>query len=195
MKIGIIVLAAGSSTRMGESKQLLEVDGETLIARAARTAISSGMNPVVVVLGAAEKEHREALKDLQVELVVNIHWQHGMGSSLKVGLAFMQKKADVDAVIVMLCDQPLLTATHLTELGARFISTGKPIIASFYAGTAGVPALFAKSLFAGIAGLPDAEGAKKIILEHPHETVAIVFPEGSIDLDTPEDYRKFTGPK
>jgi molybdenum cofactor cytidylyltransferase len=195
MNIGIIILAAGSSTRMGQSKQLLKVQDDVLIVHAAKTALATGMTPVVVVLGADEKEHRLALNDINVEIVDNANWSRGMGSSLKAGLSHLEKKGHVHAAVVMVCDQPMLPAAHLKELAAQYESTHKRIVASYYAGTAGVPALFDQFLFGEIHDLPDEEGAKKIIMKHPNDTIAIAFPEGAIDLDTPEDYKKFKGKK
>jgi molybdenum cofactor cytidylyltransferase len=192
MNIGIVILAAGSSQRMGQSKQLLKIQDEPLIRRSVRVALSTGMKPVVVVLGANEYQHREALNAMPVDVVVNAQWATGIGSSLKTGLSFVQKLEKTDAAIVMVCDQPLLSADHLTALREQYISTHKRIIASYYAGTAGVPALFDKTLFEEINNLADDEGAKKIIFQHPNETVGVVFPEGSVDLDTPEEYKKFT---
>ncbi len=192
MNIAIIILAAGSSQRMGQSKQLLKVGDETLLQRSTRIALETGMHPIVVVLGAREKEHSEALKKFPVEIVVNTNWKNGMGGSLKSGLSVIQKGNKTDAVIVMVCDQPLLSVDHLNSLREQFISTHKPIIASYYAGTAGVPALFDRTLFGDIQQLSNDEGAKKIIFQHPNETVGVVFPEGSVDLDTPDDYKKFT---
>ena len=192
MNIGIIILAAGSSQRMVQSKQLLKIQDESLIQRTARVALLTGMKPVVAVLGSHSKEHMDALKGIAVEIVVNSKWESGMGSSLKSGLSFIQTQKKIDAAIVTVCDQPLLSAEHLNALKDQYISTRKRIIASYYAGTAGVPALFDKTLFAEIHGLSNDEGAKKIIFEHQNETVGVVFPEGSVDLDTPEDYKKFT---
>ncbi|HWA33143.1 MAG TPA: nucleotidyltransferase family protein [Cyclobacteriaceae bacterium] len=192
MNIGIIVLAAGASKRMGQSKQLLKVGDATLLQHSVQLALSTGMKPVIVVLGSNEKMHREALKKIPVGIVVNKDWASGMGSSLKSGLSEIEKSEKADAVIVMVCDQPLLSRDHLNALKEQYISTHKRIIASYYAGTAGVPALFDRSLFADIHSLSNDEGAKKIILQHPNETVGVVFPEGSVDLDTPEDYKKFT---
>ncbi len=192
MNIGIIILAAGSSKRMGKSKQLLRIGNEMLIQRSVRIALSTSMKPVVIVLGSGEDEHRKALDGSAVEAVVNTKWQSGMGSSLKVGLSAIKKNRQIDAVIVMVCDQPLLSTNHLITLGEQYIATRKPIVASYYAGTTGVPALFDKTLFDEIETLSDKEGAKKLIVRHPNETIGIAFPEGSIDLDTPEDFKNFT---
>jgi molybdenum cofactor cytidylyltransferase len=192
MNIGIIILAAGGSKRMGQPKQLLKVGDAPLIQHTAQIALATGMKPVVVVLGSNEKEHREALKKVPVEIASNAKWESGLGGSLKIGLSVIEKNEKINAVIVMVCDQPLLSTDHLNALKEQYIATHKRIIASYYAGTAGVPVLFDRSLFGEIQNLSNDEGAKKLILQHPNETVGVVFPEGSVDLDTPEDYEKFT---
>lgn len=190
MDAGIIILAAGSSTRMGRSKQLMELGEETLIARAVRVAGASGMK-VVVVLGAEDKKHAEVIRKMKIDIVFNPDWQSGMASSIKAGLRHFSVNKNIHGVIVMVCDQPLLTSAHLTNLRDQWISTHKPIIASYYAGTVGVPALFDQSMFPEMLTLMGEGGAKKIIQNHPDKTAAVIFPEGSFDLDTPDDYKNF----
>ena len=192
MKSAIIILAAGSSSRMGQSKQLLKVGDDTLLMRAVRVARASGNHPTIVVLGAEEDRHRKEIETLGVDVVHNSLWKTGMGSSLKTGLQYVLKKfPNVESVVVMVCDQPLLTADHLKKLISKHETTGKAIIASQYDGVAGVPALFGKITFQEIKSLPDDQGAKKIIQQHFSEVITVAFPEGAVDLDTPEDYRGF----
>ena len=116
MNIGIIVLAAGSSSRMGSSKQLLEIDGQPLLCKCVNQALAANPSQVVVVLGANEKPHRELLEKLPVQIVSNFYWKTGMGSSIKTGLNYLiQSDGELDGVILMVCDQPALTAEHLSE--------------------------------------------------------------------------------
>ena len=115
-----------------------------------------------------------------------------MGSSLKTGLEHLvHKTPEISSVLVLVCDQPLVTQRLLEKLISEHDRSGKLIVASGYGGTAGVPALFNKVLFDEIMGMEDDQGAKKIIQKHPNETVVIDFPEGAVDLDTPDDYEKF----
>jgi molybdenum cofactor cytidylyltransferase len=193
MNTAIVLLAAGSSSRMGQSKQLLKVHEETLLRRAATVALKAGIGPVVVVLGAGEVQHRAVLENLDIEIISNPLWEKGMGSSLKAGLEFLLSHyPGTDALIAMVCDQPLLTPDHLKKLAETHGQSAQPIVVSGYAGTVGVPALFDKSLFPEIATLRDEHGAKSIIAHHPHETVTVDFPEGAIDLDTPEDFKLYS---
>lgn len=188
--IAILVLAAGPSSRMGQSKQELLIDGKSLLVRAVETAVTAGADHVAVVLGSQHKAHRELLKNDKVEIVFNEHWHKGMGSSLKAGLSHLLATfPETRAMIVMVCDQPLLRSHHIRSLIEKYRESRVSIIASAYSGTLGVPVLFDKQLFAEILELPDEHGAKKIIERHPSEVVD--FPEGSTDLDTPEEYQNF----
>ncbi|HEX6224647.1 MAG TPA: nucleotidyltransferase family protein [Chryseolinea sp.] len=192
MHIGIIVLAAGSSSRMGRPKQLLEIDGEPLLCRCVAHAVTASPEHVVVVLGANEKPHREILEKLPVQIVSNFYWKTGMGSSIKTGLNFLiQSGAELDGVILMVCDQPALTSEHLLKLIQQFREKKKAIIASDYAGSSGVPVLFSRSFFSNLLLLSDDQGAKKIVQQFPDQVETVPFPNGNIDLDTEEDYQNF----
>jgi molybdenum cofactor cytidylyltransferase len=189
---GIILLAAGSSSRMGHSKQLLMAGNELLLVGAAKTALAAGVNKVVIVLGSDEKEHFEAVRDLPVSVVHNKNWQSGMGSSIKTGVIFfLDTFPDIDQLIVMVCDQPHLSAEHLEKLIQTHEQTGKPIVASGYSGTEGVPVLFERTTFDKLLALQNDQGAKKIIKENYSSVTVVEFPLGEIDLDTPEDYDTF----
>jgi len=191
-RISIILLAAGSSSRMGQSKQLLEVNGTTLLLHSVRAALDTGAKSVNVILGANENAHREIIRNQPVSLISNHYWKSGMGSSIKAGLNHIVRKySDTEAVIIMVCDQPAISAAHLGNLMSAFKSSNSPIVASAYSGTAGVPALFSRAFFSNILMLKDEQGAKKIIEQFPEQRVTIDFPDGSIDLDTGEDYQNY----
>lgn len=188
--LAIVLLAAGSSSRMRQSKQLLLVDGKPLLLHAAEIAKKSDVEKVLVVLGAEGETHRQTLNNLSVDVIMNPKWQTGMGSSLKAGLNhIIATDPKTAAVIVMVCDQPSLTTDQINSLIKKYNKSNKLLVASAYSNTVGVPALFGRQLFGEILKLGDEEGAKKIIQNYPAEVVD--FPEGSIDLDTPEDYKTF----
>jgi molybdenum cofactor cytidylyltransferase len=196
MNIGIIILAAGASTRMGRSKQLLEIEGEALLCRCAKVALRVNPNNIVVILGANEKPHRDILEKLPVQIVSNYYWKTGMGSSIKTGLNYLlQSGAELDAVILMVCDQPALTSEHLLKLVQKFEEKQAAIIASAYDNSSGVPALFGRSFFSNLLLLSDDHGAKKIIQQFPRQVETVEFPKGSIDLDTEEDYQDYLDTK
>lgn len=191
-EFAILLLAAGSSSRLGRSKQLLSINGEPLLLKSVNAAISANAKKVVVVLGANENEHLKLIEKFPVEIIFNPTWQMGMGNSLKTGLSHLLKEdPNLRGVITMVCDQPLITASHLTKLIERFKETKNPIVASFYSGSAGVPAFFEKSLFERMLSINDEQGAKKIINQYPDLVSAVDFPEGAIDIDTEEDVKRF----
>ena len=188
----IIILAAGSSSRLGEPKQLLKINGETLLEKSMTIALQTGVQDVFVVLGAGEKELRPQLENRPVHIIQNMNWSKGIGSSLKAGLAReRQYRPDIQCVVIMVCDQPHVTASHLMQLLETHHATQKAIVASSYSSTAGVPVLFAKSVFTQLEQLEDGHGAKKIMEAHPEFLETVDFPGGSIDLDTPDDVRRF----
>jgi molybdenum cofactor cytidylyltransferase len=191
MSIGVIILAAGASTRMGTPKQLLLHRGRTFLRRAAQTALASVCRPVVVVLGAHAEQVQAELEQLPVCVAVNRRWNEGMSSSVRVGLeALVAEREEVDGAVIMLCDQPLVTARVIDELVETHRETGKRIIASEYAGTRGVPALFGRELFAELSALRAGGGARQVIGSHPDDVATVCFPEGAVDVDTPQDYER-----
>jgi molybdenum cofactor cytidylyltransferase len=190
--IGLILLAAGGSTRLGTPKQLLQYDGKTLLRRAAETALTSTCRPIQVVLGASAEQCVLELRDLPLSTVVNEAWVEGMGSSLRLGLETLlsASPAPPDAVIVMLCDQPLLTVGILDALAEAYATISSPIIASQYGEVSGVPALFDRSLFPELLHLSGAQGAKQIIGRHADQMHQVPFPDGAVDIDTAADYAR-----
>ncbi len=175
---------------MGKSKQLITIQGEPLLVRMAREALKVS-NRVIVVLGARFEEHQKALAQVPVEILHHAHWDRGMGSSIKEGLMFTTKGGDQDAILVMACDQPMLTAAHLEALMDAALSSGKDIVGSAYAGTIGIPVLFRKSVFPLLLQLGDSEGARKVILQNQALVTSVNFKGGEIDLDTPDDLAAF----
>ena len=189
MSVGVIILAAGGSTRLGSPKQLLRCGGETLIRRAANAAIESSCDRVVVVIGSRAEDVKRELEGLAVSIVENTEWQSGMSSSIRAGLS---EVIDDDTVVIMLCDQPFVTAAVLDELIDTHNKTHKPIVASDYGDVRGVPALFSKELFGELASLTADEGARRIIAKHPEMVATIAFAEGVIDVDTNEQLDRIT---
>lgn len=186
--ISIILLAAGSSSRLGQSKQLVLVNGKSLLALSALAALESGVDRVLVVLGANASAHKKAIESQPVEFVINDEWSKGMGNSLKKGLTHLiSLNPHTDAVIIMVCDQPYLTGTHLNNLIIAYQENHALIVASAYNQTIGVPALFNRSLFDQLLELEDAQGARKIIQHYKGNISMVPFEYGDIDIDTPDD--------
>jgi molybdenum cofactor cytidylyltransferase len=189
---GIVILAAGESSRFGRPKQLIEYGGKTLLRHTADVALAVPGSRVAVVLGAFEEIIRPELDRLPLTVVINSNWRHGMGGSLRMGLSeLLAAHPGIEAVIVLLCDQPLLSTGTLENLLRAHRDTGCGIAASEYGNALGVPALFHRSLFPKLLALHGAEGARQMILKHRHETVGVPFAEGVVDIDTPADFEKF----
>jgi molybdenum cofactor cytidylyltransferase len=180
---GIILLAAGESSRLGQPKQLVDWHGKPLLRHAAETALAAELGPVVVVLGAVDLPCRECLAGLDLTFAFNPAWQNGMGSSISTGMRGLDASA-VDGVLIMLCDQPFVTPQLLRSLAGK--STGRPIVTAHYQGHPGPPAWFSPAYFTRLAALEGRSGAKSLILSEPHRA-QITAPEAGIDIDLPED--------
>jgi molybdenum cofactor cytidylyltransferase len=187
MSTAAVILAAGASSRMGGPKQVLEYGGVSLLRRAAITALDAGCEPVVVVTGAHAELSRRELHDLAVQEVTNAEWLTGMASSLRAGVLHVATHPAVETLLVMLCDQPHVSADLLRTLVAAHASTGKPIVACGYGGTVGVPALFARLVWPECTSLAGPAGAKHIIETDGCRAHVTPFPDGAIDIDTPAD--------
>ncbi len=191
--IGAVVLAAGNSSRMGATgpKQLLTYQGQSLVRRAIDTASMSAISPIVVVLGSNAEQVRPTIEGLGVEIVANPRWETGMGSSLRTGLERMLAVTpNIDAVVIMLCDQPLVTSEDIRGLIEAHAQTGKPLVAASYSGTLGVPAVIGKACFDRVKALPDEAGAKALFLAGGGDVDRVEVPCAAVDIDRPEDYEK-----
>jgi molybdenum cofactor cytidylyltransferase len=185
-----ILLAAGASTRLGEPKQLVISDGETLLHRTARLAAEAACAPVIVVLGFAEASMRPALEGLDVTPVVNEDWAEGMGSSLRCGMeAMLQAHSSANAVLLLVCDQAKLTGEHLRCLLDLHGSGSAAITASRYGGRAGVPAVFSSQFFVNLLESHGDQGARELLRTHIGESSYVDFPAGVTDVDTPDDLK------
>jgi molybdenum cofactor cytidylyltransferase len=189
--IGAVVLAAGSASRMGRPKQALQFHGQSLLRRASLAALEGGCSPVIVVTGAHAEVSRSELIGLAVREEFNPDWQTGMASSIRSGLeGLLATNPNAAAAVVLLCDQPYVTADVVSGLIAAHRETGRPAIASLYGGSLGVPALFARSLFAELARLEGNAGAKHLIEKNAANAHVLPFPEGQLDVDTPDDFSR-----
>lgn len=186
-RVAGIVLAAGGSSRMGRPKQLLPFRGRSLLRHAAGVALAGGCDPVVVVLGAGADRLRAELDGLPVTTAENPDWEQGPGTSVRAGVAAV---GAADAVVFLLCDQPLVDAAHVRRLVAAHRATGRPMVASGYGGSVGVPALFARACFPALLATPPAAGAKPLLTRDPDAVAVVSFPAGAVDLDTPADYER-----
>ncbi|WP_343692157.1 nucleotidyltransferase family protein [Chitinophaga sp.] len=186
---GIIILAAGTSARMGKPKQLLRYQGCSLIRRITQAAINGQLHPVLVVLGAWHELIAPEIKDFEVSTVVNDEWQKGMGGSIKSGLkVLMDEWPEVTQVILAVADQPYVTTELFGTMILQRQLSGKGMIACTYSGVAGTPVLFDRKYFPALLNLAGEEGAKKILHQHAADVALVPFEAGAIDIDTDADY-------
>ena len=188
--IAIIILAAGRSARLGSPKQLLSYRGKTLLQHTIDTTLESMASPILVVLGSGKDAIRKELKQTQILILENSSWESGMASSISCGITNLQELApESKAVILMVCDQPFVNAKLLNNLITKHKDTRQSIVASSYANTLGTPALFHQSLFSELLVLEGESGAKSLIKKYSLQTGFVSFDQGSIDIDTRENYR------
>ena len=193
ISVGIVILAAGGSIRLGQPKQLLVYQGSSLLRRTVETALSVPLAPVIVVLGSNAELIRKEIRDMNVAVVENPQWQTGMASSIRTGLStLIAAHPQIDAVIFLLCDQPWLCPDLLQALIQAHTGKKPPIVASRYAKTLGVPALFERSLFPELLALEGEFGARQVIKRHMTDAVGIHFEDAGIDIDTPNDLEWLT---
>jgi molybdenum cofactor cytidylyltransferase len=190
MRVGAVVLAAGGSTRFRKPKQLAIFRGETFVRRIVAAANEAGCAPIVVVVGRDAAQITSELDGLPVSIAVHRNWSNGLGSSIAVGLKHaLGIAANLDAAILLTCDQPFVNAAALRQL-IQHLENRKTIVASAYAETLGIPALFDRSCFADLLQLRGDSGAKRIILARRHDVTPFNFPAAAIDIDTAADYKK-----
>ena len=186
--IAIIILAAGSSSRLGRPKQLLELNGKTLLQKSIETALNVSIN-VTVVLGANENLVRPTISGFPINIILNENWISGMSGSIQTGMSAL-KNNEFQAVLIMLCDQPFINASILKGMIEVFEKNKFPIVASEYEKKVGVPAIFDASFFQKLKMLKGQKGAKKLLMNNLDKTKSFMFENGKIDIDTEEDWQK-----
>jgi len=191
-KTGIIILAAGSSSRLGQPKQLLQFKGKSLLRNAIDAANGSRSGSSVLVLGANLELILKEVKNAKIDIVINNKWQEGMALGMQKGLNFLEKSYAPNQVILMLCDQPFVDSELLTLLIDKQKESGKGIVACHYNGVFGVPVLFSKKYFPELRNLKGSDGAKKVVYAHQEDMAKVEFPKAAIDIDTLEDYERLT---
>ena len=187
-----LLLAAGGSLRLGYPKQLIKVDGESLLRRTARLAVESGCLPNFVVLGAFAERLRPELQSLPVTIVENAAWEQGIATSIRRGMEELRKALELpERVLLLVCDQPRLNAAILQVL---LEMEGVAIAASRYQNSFGVPAVFSRRFFPELAALSGDAGARRIIAQNSAAAGFVDFPEGDFDIDTPTDVTRLDAP-
>jgi len=180
-----IVLAAGASTRFGSPKQLVRVDGRPLLHAAVSSAVAVAGHSVSVVLGAHAAELAPLLRHTPASIVINREWSEGMASSIRAGVSKLP--GSCTGVMLVLADQPAVTAEDLRRLASAWRRQPAYIAAAQYGSTLGAPAVFPSSSFRDLAELRGDRGAQALFRRNPDRVVRVPMDSASIDIDTPED--------
>ena len=190
METGILILAAGNSSRLGEPKQLLHFKGKSLLRNVAEEALKIS-KAVIVVTGSNHTEISKEIEDLKIVITENKNWDEGMGSSINIGLKqLLDSFPTIENCIISVCDQPFIDASVFSELIQMQKDSQKGIVASKYSETLGTPVLFSKKYFKDLSNLSGYEGAKKLLQKFKDDIAEISFEKGAIDIDTQDDYQK-----
>jgi molybdenum cofactor cytidylyltransferase len=188
-KTGIIILAAGSSTRMGEPKQLLMYKNKTFLQHIIGEAKHANLEPVICVTGYESDLITQSISVMDVDIVYNENWTDGMGTGIAAGIKRLLL-SDVHSVILAVSDQPYVSSELFGKMQQLKEKSGKGIVACSYAHTLGTPVLFGKHYFNDLTSLSGNEGAKKIVQLNMPDVCPIEFEKGNIDIDTKQDYEK-----
>lgn len=184
-----LLLAAGSSSRMGEPKMLLPFRGGTLLQHIVNEINGLPDAQLIVVTGCYHELLVNILQPQQVPLIYNDQWSEGMGSSIKSGMEYIQQRyPEASRVLLLVVDQPYISTGLLQQMQDEMERSKQKIIACTYAGTIGTPVLFDKTYFSKLLLMKGDKGAKQLVLQSVTDLQTIDFPQGAIDIDRPEDY-------
>ncbi len=186
-KLGAVLLAAGGSSRLGRSKQLLSYRRQTLVRRAARILV--GLTPyVVVVTGANADEVARELEDLPVRMQDNTDWREGMGSSIARGV--QAQPEGVHGVLLLLCDQYRINLADLERLAGEWSTMPDRIVAARWGRAFGPPVIFPRPLFSRLEKLSGDLGARQLLVEQRSRVRFMDLEQAAYDVDDPEDLEK-----
>lgn len=189
-RVAGVVLAAGGSSRLGEPKQLIQWRGHSLAWYAVRAAVEGGLAPIVVVVGEAADELRQALESSAIDIIENPNWREGQSSSVRLGLE--AASGETEGVVFLLADMPFVGPDLVRALVESHRQTMKPLVASWAGGRRANPVLFDRETYADLQALEGDQGGRAIFRRFDSEFVKW---EDSIllDVDTPEDLVRLRG--
>ena len=184
--LAIAILAAGSSSRMGQAKQLLPYKGKSLLEHSIEAATGTSCSQVFVVVNKLQHLAHEARSDSAYKVLLNVDSDRGISSS--ISLATREAMADeiVDALLFMNCDQPQIDSVCLERLITAYKQGA--IVASRFGDIIGSPAIFDRSFFAELIELQGDRGAKSIMQKHAAVVIEVPMEVAKFDIDTPADY-------
>ncbi len=185
-----IILAAGSSSRMGRSKQLLKIAGESLVRRAVRVAIAAGQKNIFVVVGCDGNYVRDEIEDLPITIVDNPNHESGMASSIAAGIQSLSSKSP--GTLIMTCDQPFIKVEHFLQMIDVFNTRRPRICATGYENFSGVPAIFSANLYPELLSLKGDRGARAVVEKYRHHLISFPCLDAALDCDTPQEFDQMT---
>ena len=184
-----ILLAAGTSSRMGSNKLFFELEGESVLRGAVRRALAGGLSPLLVVLGHQSDEAARELEGLPCQWVLNPLYEQGINSSLKSGILAVPPEAR--AAMVLLADMPFVTPEMIAAMIARYRETRAPLVISDYEGVNAPPMLYDRSLFNELLTMTGEGCGRQVVKRHRGEAEVLAWPASALaDLDVPEDYAR-----
>ena len=187
-KIGVIILAAGSSSRLGYAKQLVEFKGKTLLQHVIDVAENFQFDSRILVLGANSDKITENITPGNFKLVINEEWEKGMSASIRKGITeSLKSDKELEHVLILLSDQPFVSVENIERLLKVQLEENTQATFSEYQGNIGVPAIFSREVFSEFQELKGDQGAKKLIKEGKLNFRTVKFEKGNFDVDTPED--------
>ncbi|TXD83167.1 nucleotidyltransferase family protein [Subsaximicrobium wynnwilliamsii] len=187
-KIGVMILAAGSSSRLGYAKQLVEFKGKSLLQHAIAISEVMDFDSKVLVLGARKEEIERKIDLKGFEILINENWEEGMASSIRKGVLRSQElENNLDHIVILLSDQPFVSRESIEALIQVQLDKNSQATFSEYAGDIGVPAIFSAEVFHDLKELKGDQGAKKLIHDQKLDFEIVKFEMGNFDVDTSED--------
>lgn len=194
LRLGAILLAAGPSSRLGQPKQLVEVDGECLVRRSARVLLDAGVSDVLVVTGFAHEAVAGEVADLPVRVVMNAEWSLGMGGSIVAGARSAPR--GLDGMLVMACDQWRMKSEDVSGLiGCWTSDPSRIVVAQWAEGAAfvsGPPVIFPRNLLRELKFIEKSRGARQLIDRFIDIVEYQTIENAAFDLDRPEDLQRLT---
>ncbi len=190
-KIAMVILAAGTSSRMNAIKQLLPWKDTTLLGNIIEQCLSTDVDTVFVVLGANKEKIVSTIKDYNITIIENEDWQLGLGKSIACAVKFLDNSpTQFDGILIALADQPLLISSHYDQLIAKFLESDFGIVVTQQNKTVSVPAVFSQKYIEQLVALNEDRGAKVVIKENMDDVCFVDADGKAVDVDTMESYRE-----
>ncbi len=188
-RVAGVLLAAGTSSRMGRNKLFLRLGGTSVLRRAVATAREAGLDPVLVVLGHESDRALAELEGLSCTPVLNQEYASGMNTSVRAGISAVP--ADATGAVLMLADMPFVTAGMLRSLVDRYRAGEEPLVVSTYGEVLAPPILYGRPLFGELRALDGDGCGKRVVKAHRAEAIEVEWPPSALtDLDVPDDLER-----